>query len=191
MKAYRDDVRARAAAMGRDPDDIKVLFLAAPVLGETDAEAQAKFDRVTGSDDFVKRALALYGSFTDIDFSRYDLDEPLPYLTTNGESGSLNKFCQQDAEGNTSGKTLRQLVRDGGTTSSIELIGSPETVADQMVAAMEQIGGDGFLIKAPFHRISRRYINEITEGLVPALQRRGAVRTRYEGDTLRAVLKEF
>src|SRR5215470_4767921 len=33
LKAYRDDVRARAAAAGRNPDDIKVLFLVAPVLG--------------------------------------------------------------------------------------------------------------------------------------------------------------
>lgn len=186
MKAYRDDVRARAAAIGRDPDDIKVLFLAAPVLGETDAEAQAKFDRVTNSPAFIRRALALYGSFTDIDFSVYDLDRELPRLTTNGESGSLDKFCQWG-----SGKTLRQLVKDGGTTSSIELIGSPETVADQMVAAMEAVGGDGFLIKAPFHRVSRRYVTEVTDGLVPALQRRGAVRCEYTGGNLRATLREF
>ena len=186
MKAYRDDIRARAAAIGRDPDEIKVFFLAAPVLAETDAEAMAKFERVTSSDEFVRRALALYGSFTDIDFSRYDLDEELPHLTTNGESGSLDKFCQWG-----SGKTLRELVRDGGTTSSIELIGSPETVADQMAAAMAAVGGDGFLIKAPFHRVSRRYISEITEGLVPALQRRGVVRTTYEGTGLRGVLREF
>ena len=186
MKAYRDDIRARAAAIGRDPDEIKVFFLAAPVLAETDAEAMAKFERVTSSDEFVRRALALYGSFTDIDFSRYDLDEELPHLTTNGESGSLDKFCQWG-----SGKTLRELVRDGGTTSSIELIGSPETVADQMAAAMAAVGGDGFLIKAPFHRVSRRYISEINEGLVPALQRRGVVRTAYEGTGLRGVLREF
>ncbi len=32
MKAYRDDVRGRAAAAGRNPDDIKVLFLIYPVL---------------------------------------------------------------------------------------------------------------------------------------------------------------
>jgi alkanesulfonate monooxygenase SsuD/methylene tetrahydromethanopterin reductase-like flavin-dependent oxidoreductase (luciferase family) len=186
MKEYRDDVRARARSIGRNPDDIKVLFLAAPVLGETDAEAQARFDRVTDSPAFIKRALALQGSFTDIDFSKYDLDQELPYLTTNGESGSLNKFCQWG-----SGKTLRQLVKDGGTTSSLELIGSPDTVADQMIEAMEAVGGDGFLIKAPFHRVSRRYINEITDGLVPALQRRGVVRAKYTSRELRVTLKEF
>ena len=35
MKAYRDDVRRRAAAFGRNPDDIKVLFLAHPIVDVT------------------------------------------------------------------------------------------------------------------------------------------------------------
>jgi FMN-dependent oxidoreductase (nitrilotriacetate monooxygenase family) len=186
MKAYRDDVRARAEAHGRNPDDIKVLFLAAPVLGDTEAEARDKFERMISSPAFIKRALALYGSFTDIDFSKYDLDSPLPKLTTNGEQGSLDKFQQWG-----SGKTLRQLVRDGGTSSSVELIGTPDQVADRMAEVMEAVGGDGFLIKAPFHRLSRRYIAEVTDGLVPALQRRGLTRTRYEHTLLRDTLKEF
>jgi hypothetical protein len=53
------------------------------------------------------------------------------------------------------------------------------------------VGGDGFLIKHPFHQISRRYINEVTEGLVPALQRRNLVRTEYTKPTLRETLREF
>jgi len=40
-------------------------------------------------------------------------------------------------------------------------------------------------------RSSRQRVVEITEGLAPALQRRGLVRTRYEGATLRDVLREF
>jgi len=34
------------------------------------------------------------------------------------------------------------------------------------------VGDDGFLISTPFQRTSRRFITEVTEGLVPALQRR-------------------
>jgi hypothetical protein len=45
-----------------------------------------------------------------------------------------------------------------------------------MAQAVEQIGGDGFLISTPFQRTSRRFINEVCEGLVPALQRRCLVR---------------
>ncbi len=42
-----------------------------------------------------------------------------------------------------------------------------------MAQAIEAIGGDGFLISTPFQRISRRFINEVCEGLIPALQRWG------------------
>ena len=79
----------------------------------------------------------------------------------------------------------------GGTSSSIELIGTPDQVADRMGDVMEAVGGDGFLMKAPFHRLSRRYIAEITDGLVPALQRRGLVRTAYQHSLLRDTLREF
>jgi FMN-dependent oxidoreductase (nitrilotriacetate monooxygenase family) len=187
MIAYRDDVRERAARAGRNPDDIKVLFLAAPVLGETAEEALAKHARQLASPSFINWSLGLFSAITDIDFSKYDLDKPLPHkLTTNGESGSLDKFQQWG-----SGKTLRQLVMDGGNGSSIELVGTPDQVAERMGEVMAEVGGDGFLIKSPVHRVSRRYINEITEGLVPALQRRGLVRTQYTKPTLRETLREF
>jgi hypothetical protein len=60
-----------------------------------------------------------------------------------------------------------------------------------MGEAMEEVGGDGFLIKSPFRSNSRRYTTEITDGLVPALQRRGLVRTEYTRTFLRDTLREF
>jgi FMN-dependent oxidoreductase (nitrilotriacetate monooxygenase family) len=107
MKQYRDDVRAHAVKFGRNPDDIKVLFLVYPFLGETSDEAKAKYQRMVASDSFIHAALASVGQITDIDFSQFDLDEPLPRITTNGEQGSLDKFAQWD-----SGKTLRQLASE-------------------------------------------------------------------------------
>jgi len=56
---------------------------------------------------------------------------------------------------------------------------------------MAEVGGDGFLLRQPFNYLSRRYISEVTEGLVPALQRRGLVRTEYTGSTLRETLFEY
>jgi FMN-dependent oxidoreductase (nitrilotriacetate monooxygenase family) len=187
MKAYRDDVRAKAAAMGRNPDDIKVLFLAAPMLGHTDEEARDKFNKLVTSSAFIEHALAKFGSFTDVDFSKYELDKPLPgKLATNGEQGSLDKFQQFG-----SNKPLRQLAADGGTSSSIELVGTPDAVAAKMGEVMDEVGGDGFLIKSPFRNNSRRYTAEITEALVPALQRRGLARTEYTRSYLRDTLREF
>lgn len=185
MKAYRDDVRTRAAKAGRNPDDIKVLFLVYPMLGETHDEAVERYERMVSAPDYVEAALASIGTVTDIDFSQYDLDKELPRLTTNGEQGSLDKFAQWG-----SGKTLRQLASER-YSSGLDLIGTPDEVADRMGEVMEAIGGDGFLISTPFQRVSRRFITEVTEGLVPALQRRGLTRTAYTKSTLRETLTEF
>jgi FMN-dependent oxidoreductase (nitrilotriacetate monooxygenase family) len=185
MKAYRDDVRRHAVAAGRNPDDVKVLFLVYPILGETDDEAQARHQRMVNSPGFIEAALAAVGTVTDIDFSGFDLDKPLPPLTTNGEQGSLDKFAQWG-----SGKTLRQLAQER-FDAGIPMIGSPDTVAERMGEAMEAIGGDGFLISTPFQRISRRFVTEVCEGLVPALQRRGLARTAYTKTLLRDTLREF
>lgn len=189
MKAFRADIRARAAAIGRDPDEIKVFFCITPSLGETEEEARARFDRVTLSDNFANDVLISISAITEIDFAQFDLDQPLPEkLVTNGESGTLDKFQQWG-----SGKTLRQLAADGGggLVSSLELIGTPAQVAQKMGEAMEEVGGDGFLITTPVLRVSRRYITEICDGLVPELQRRGLTRTEYKHQLLRDNLREF
>ena len=187
MKWYRDDIRARAKKHGRNPDDIKVLFLVIPNLGATEAEARARRDQMAKTPEFVEQTLALVSAITDIDFSKYDLDSQLPKLTTNGEQGSLDKFAQWG-----SGKTLRQLAYESTEfESSIELIGTPDQMADRMGEIIEEVGGDGFLITTHNQRVSRSQIIEVTEGLVPALQRRGLVRTEYEYPMLRDNLRAF
>ena len=186
IKEYRDDVRAHAEKCGRNPDDIKILFLVYPTLGETAAEARESHHRMVNEPWFIEAALASAGTTSDIDFSQFSLDEPLPCkLTTNGEQGSLDRFQQWG-----SGKTLRQLASER-FDNELDLVGTPEEVADKMTAVMDYVGGDGFLISTPFQRTSRRFINEICEGLVPALQRRDLVRQAYTQPTLRQTLREF
>jgi len=185
MKAYRDDIRERMIGHGRKPDDCKVLFLISPILGETEQEARDKKQRWLNSDDFVEYALAEISSITEVDFSQFDLDEPLPTVGTNGERGSLENFVKKGE-----GKTLREMAA-GGLAEAIELVGTPDSVAAQMGEAMEEVGGDGFLITSPVMRLNRRYILEITDGLVPALQRRGLTRTDYTYDQFRDNLLEF
>ncbi|MFG1427423.1 NtaA/DmoA family FMN-dependent monooxygenase [Roseixanthobacter glucoisosaccharinicivorans] len=189
MKKFRDDIRARAVKLGRDPNAIKVLFCITPTLGETEEEAKAKYQRLVSSPHFINDTLSSLSAITEIDFSKYDVDKPLPEkLVTNGESGTLDKFQQWG-----SGKTVRELVVDGGggLVSSVELIGTPDQVADRMGEVMEEVGGDGFLITTPVLRVSRRYIMEVADGLVPALQRRGLTRTAYTHEKLRDNLLEF
>lgn len=189
MKAFRADIRARAAAMGRDPDGIKVLFCVTPVLGETEADAREKHARMLNSAYFIDDMLASISAITDIDFAQFALDAPLPErLVTNGEQGSLDKFQQWG-----SGKSLRELVVDGagGLVSSVELIGTPADVAVRMGEVMAEVGGDGFLITTPVLRVGRRYLAEVADGLVPELQRRGLTRREYRHQLLRDNLQEF
>ncbi len=187
MKWYRNDIRERAKAHGRNPDDIKVLYLVIPTLAETHEEALAKKERLVSSQAFIEQTLGLISAITDIDFAKFDLDSPLPHLTTQGEQGSLDKFQQWG-----SGKTLRQLIYESSEfESSIELLGTPDGVADRMGEIIEETGGDGFLITTHNQATSRRQVLEVTEGLVPALQRRGFVRTEYRHPTLRQNLREF
>ena len=182
-KEFRDDIRRRAARFGRNPDDIKVLFIFRLCMGETEAEAQAKYQRSITQQRHIDRQLGLMSGITEIDFGQFDLDQTIPQdLTTNGESASLIKFAQFG-----SGKTLRELAQD----RACDMIGTPEQCAVQMGEIMAEVGGDGFLISHPFHHINRRYILEVTEGLVPALQRLGLVRTEYTKSTLRETLREF
>jgi FMN-dependent oxidoreductase (nitrilotriacetate monooxygenase family) len=186
MKEYRDDVRRHAAAAGRNPDDVKVLYLVFPVIAETDEEAFAKHARMVSTPAFVERALANASINTDIDFSQFDLDKPLPEVSTGASQGALDEFAQRG-----SGKTLRQLAIEKYDGGGLRLIGSPDRVAARMDEAMQEVGGDGFLISTPYMKVNRRQVIEVTEGLVPALQRRGLARREYTRTTLRETLREF
>ncbi len=186
MRAYRIDVRARRAEQGLDPDTLKVLFLVAPLVAETEEDAQRlkqrRAERVAAQ---VDRKLAFLGKLTNIDFAQFDLDAPVGSLTTNGHQQTLDDFKRK--AGN---RSLREAVAayssDGG---SVELVGTPDGVAGQMAEAMEAVGGDGYLFSMP--DISRRTIAEVEDGLVPALQRRGLVRKAYGCEQFRDNLLEF
>jgi FMN-dependent oxidoreductase (nitrilotriacetate monooxygenase family) len=186
MKAYRDDIRSRMAAAGRDPDTCKVLFLCAPILGDTNADAWERRARWLGDPEHIEYVLAEISSITEVDFSVFDLDAPLPEVTTNGERGFLEGFVKR-----LGGRTLREGVADGGMNGGLEMVGTPDEVADRMEGLMDEVGGDGFLITSPVMRLNRRYVTEITDGLVPALRRRGLTRTEYTSPYFRDNLLAF
>jgi hypothetical protein len=116
----------------------------------------------------------------------FGMDKLAPPQLRHGAAGALDK-----SSNGALAKPCAKLVRDSGTSSSLQPVGSPETVAAQMNEAMQEKGGDGFLITARFHRISRQYITEATAGLVPALPRGGVVRMACEHHLLRDTLREF
>jgi alkanesulfonate monooxygenase SsuD/methylene tetrahydromethanopterin reductase-like flavin-dependent oxidoreductase (luciferase family) len=188
MKAYRDDIRARAAAMGRDPATIKVLFLVNPIIGESVEHAEMRrAERIAAADRRIAQRLAHFSKVTNIDFAGFDLDQPIDEgLRTNGHQQNLDTLKRMGA----GGKTLRQAFTEySGTGLSVDLCGTVDAVAGQMAEAMQEVGGDGFLFS--MGDVSRRVVAEVADGLVPALQARGLVRKAYAHATFRETLLEF
>ena len=182
MKAYREEVRSNAVAMGRNPDDIKLLFLCSPIV-DTTMEAARERRRLQQEDSLkhVEMQLSGMSRLTGIDFSKFDLDEPLPTtLTTNGHQSSLARWL---------GKPLREIVRGYASKGSLDYTGTPDHVAGVMAEIMQEVGGDGFLFSDT--PIERRSIMEVCDGLVPELQRRGLSRKAYAHKHLADHLKEF
>lgn len=187
MKQYFADVKGAAIAYGRDPNSVKVMFASGVVLGDTDEEAQAKAAaaRARGRADLTMQ-LAGLSNITGIDFSKVDLDTPVPELKTNGSQSSLAEFLSTARLGATLREVLESKVSPG--IMGFPFIGTADSVAGQMVDAMQEIGGDGFLFGA---QMRPEYIVSVVDRVVPALRKRGVVRTGYDHSTFRENLMEF
>lgn len=186
MKEFRADIHARLLTHGRKPADCKVLFLVTPTLGDTEQEA---WDRKRRADqallDMPEKSLAMMGFTTNIDFSRFDVDTPVrdlaAGLSTNGHQSVLDHFVHRAGD-----RTLREVAAE---RQSPDVVGTPDQVAGQLAELMEEVGGDGFLFTLP--ETNRKTVAEVTDGLVPVLQRRGLTRSSYTHEHFRDNLLEF
>jgi alkanesulfonate monooxygenase SsuD/methylene tetrahydromethanopterin reductase-like flavin-dependent oxidoreductase (luciferase family) len=185
MKEYRDDIRARAEKFGRNPDDVKVFFVVSPIIGRTMEEALAKRDEfMANKEKNFEAQMVHFAAIMEIDFSVLDPDQPIPDdVTTNGHQGTFEGWKQAFG-----GRTIKDAA-SAMRVASMELVGTPEHIADEMDKAMEYVGGDGFLFLA--QPTSRQYIREITEGLCPALRRRGLIRDKFAHKTFRENITSF
>jgi FMN-dependent oxidoreductase (nitrilotriacetate monooxygenase family) len=182
MKAYRDDISARAIRYGRNPNDIKVLYLIHPILADSrEAAIEKREASFRAQAENVEGALAGLSYFTSTDFSKFDLDAPFPELDNNGHQSTVADFAR-------SGKTLREAISNHRVQESAPLVGTPDEVAAQMDEYMVEAGGDGYLIAMP---VTRRNITEICDGLGPALRKRGLIRSEYTEPTFRENLLAF
>jgi FMN-dependent oxidoreductase (nitrilotriacetate monooxygenase family) len=180
MKAFRADIRAKARESGRDPDKLKILFQAYPIVDDTEEAAQER-RRLEALDaaEHIEMHLALMSRTSGIDFSKFDLDEPLPALTTNGHQSMVARYA---------GRTPRSIALSTAN-KGLDFTGTVDHVASLMESVMQEVGGDGFMLSNSY--LSRRYVTEIVDGLVPELQRRGLTRKSYPHAHFRDNLQEF
>jgi alkanesulfonate monooxygenase SsuD/methylene tetrahydromethanopterin reductase-like flavin-dependent oxidoreductase (luciferase family) len=182
-QAYYADLKARAAALGRNPDHIKVLPGLAPILADTDEEAQAIARAQEEALDFGKLLVQLGRAFNYHDFAQYDPDGPFPDvsgLSLNSYKGHAERIV---ATARAEGLSLRQTAWRFGQWRS-PFVGSPETVADEIERWFVGRAADGFNL-----RVTRPgEFALFRERVVPILQKRGLFRTDYAGQTLRSHL---
>jgi FMN-dependent oxidoreductase (nitrilotriacetate monooxygenase family) len=173
------DVKGRMGKLGRNPDHLKILPGCFVVVGDTVQEAQEKrahLDSLVHYDSGIAALSIALGA----DASRFDPDAPLPKIpdTNSSKSGRDRAIALAKREN----LTVRQLAQRLGSYGGLAMVGTPETVADQMEEWLETRGSDGFNIMFPY---LPEGLDDFVELVVPELQRRGLFRQDYEGRTLR------
>lgn len=115
-----------------------------------------------------------------IDFTGYDLDGRLPELPpSNASQGTRNRIIDMGKRGMKLGEIA---IAIAATRTSRPLAGTATTIADELEKWFDAGACDGFVIAPPAMPVM---LERFVESVVPELQKRGRVRTAYEGVTLR------
>jgi FMN-dependent oxidoreductase (nitrilotriacetate monooxygenase family) len=185
MQTFYQDLQARVVAQGRAPEDCLILPSIDVIIGETDAIA---CERQAFVNDLVQTdvGLAQMSGHIGVDLSRYPSDQPLADMQMEtGSRGSLDVILQAtEAHGLTLGEAARRYA-----TSELcpQIVGSPETVADQLQDLFEARACDGFILTPT---LMPGMFEQFVRAVVPLLQARGIFRNDYTGTTLREHLRE-
>jgi alkanesulfonate monooxygenase len=152
-----------------------------PVVGRTQAEAEDKYATLQDLVDPVVGLGLLTGLLGDVDISGYPLDGPLPELPETQGSTSRQKLVYEQAR--REGLTIRQLYLSvAGGRGHRFILGTPQSIADQLEDWFVNDGADGFNVMPPYLPDG---LADFVDLVIPELQRRGLFRTEYEGRTLR------
>lgn len=169
------DVNARARAVGRAEGDILFFQSINPIIGATEAEAEAKSERYR-RERGLEGVLTFLSGAMGVDLSVLDLDAPVGEFKTEAAQGSLMSLAESIQD---KSLTWRQVVESRAEGNLA--VGTPEQIADRFEALHER-GIDGFLV-SDAHRPGT--FVDFVEHVVPVLRRRGLVQDEYQAGTLR------
>ncbi|SBU94537.1 FMN-dependent oxidoreductase, nitrilotriacetate monooxygenase family [Streptomyces sp. MnatMP-M77] len=192
-RAFYTDVKARLAAYGREPDDLKIMPGVTVVTGDTDAEAQERAAEIRRQQISPQNAILTAEQLWGTDLSAYDPDGPLPEIDPVIDSGLVKGrvlygdpvavVARWRAIAEAKGLSLRQTVIE--TTTRQSFIGSPRTVAAELTAFVDERAADGFILVP---HLTPSGLDDFVDRVVPLLQESGAFRSAYTGSTLRSHL---
>ncbi|MCW4465964.1 LLM class flavin-dependent oxidoreductase [Glutamicibacter sp. MNS18] len=180
---YRE-LKARAAEVGRNSQEVKILPGIVPILGSTQTEAQRLADELDAL-ILPQYALQNLAQVLHVDPAELDLDRVLPQglgqLVPAEKSTSRRDLVL--GLGYERNLTVRQIIRELGPGRGHQtLVGTPEQAADHIEQWFTQGAADGFNIMAPVLPSGLEYF---VEHVVPILRQRGLFREDYEDSTLR------
>jgi FMN-dependent oxidoreductase (nitrilotriacetate monooxygenase family) len=178
--------RAQLKEAGRDPRSVKAIAAMAVVVAESDEAAEAKKQDFLSYTD-REGALALFGGWTGIDLSKYTDEEDFRFTGLPAVQSIVNRWAQtvpgkENLPWNKN--RIAEYLALGGMASKI--VGSPQTVADELERWVEIADVDGFNLS---HITNPGTFEDIIKYLLPELQRRGIFRKEVEqkGATAREV----
>lgn len=182
MKAYAEDMSARAVAAGRRAEDLQKFFGVQPIVAVSEGEAKEKQQYLNGLVP-PDGSLALLSGHTAFDFDTLDLDAPADEIPDmpgiQGIWGAVTSLADHGLEK----MTIREGARAYGQSVLMpQLVGTPQQVADELISLWEESDGDGFLITCP---VRPGGFGEFTDLVVPILQKAGVYRNDYAGKTFR------
>ncbi|MFF3101210.1 LLM class flavin-dependent oxidoreductase [Viridibacillus arvi] len=182
-QGFYQDVKEQVKTFGRNPDEVVILPGISPIIGDTEEEAERKYEELANLVS-IERALAYLGRYFDHhDFSQYPLDEAFPDLGDIGANSFRSHTDRIKKEAIEQKLTLRQIALREATPRT-QFIGTPDKIADLVQLWFEERGADGFIIAATLPDA----LDEFVDKVVPILQQRGIYREDYEADTLRGNL---
>ncbi|CAN5778907.1 LLM class flavin-dependent oxidoreductase [soil metagenome] len=183
-QAFYRGIKAQVVAHGRRGEHALVLPGLMPIVGRTLDEAHSRFEQLQGWVD-PRGALAALSLRMGTDMSRYELDAPVPAGLPDS-NGMLSRARLLSRRGRLDGMTLRELHRlVAGTNGHHVVIGTPESIADEMQSWVDTKAADGFNLVMPYFQTC---LVDFVDLVVPILQKRGLFRIEYAGNTLRANL---
>jgi len=179
-RAFYADVKGRMEKLGRAREHMKILPGCFVVVGDTVEEARAKRAKLDSLVNYAN-AIASLSIALGHDASKFDPDRPLP---DNIPESNASKSGRERAIalGRRENLTVRQLAQRLGGYSGLAMVGTAQTIADEMEEWLETEASDGFTVMFPYLPGG---LEDFVGLVVPELQRRGSFRRDYEGATLR------
>ena len=175
-------IRQKLVDNGRDPYSAKIYALLSIVTDETDDKAQQKFKEYQSYASY-DGALTLLSGWSGVDFSQYQSKDKVEYIQTDAIQSLLDSYVNADPNRIWTIEEIANWIGVGG--NGPVLVGSAQTVADELQQWVEDTDIDGFNLA---YILAHQTFQDVVDFIVPELQKRGVYPKQYSEGTLREKL---